>query len=68
MAKTRKTLQLKNLAKYDVLIQDTSPTSAYFQVTNLPQSFTGGRNSFLLAGSTYIEFLSKGISLIYTTL
>ena len=47
MAKTRKTLQLKNLAKYDVLIQDTSPTSAYFQVTNLPQSFTGGRNSLL---------------------
>ena len=55
MAKTRKTLQLKNLAKYDVLIQDTSPTSAYFQVTNLPQSFTGGRNSFLLAGSSALK-------------
>lgn len=59
MAKTRKTLQLRNLAKYDVLIQDTSPTSAYFQVTNLPQSFTGGRNSFLLAGSSALKSASS---------
>jgi hypothetical protein len=55
MAKTRKTLQLKNLAKYDVLIEDTSPNSIYFQVTNLPPSFTGGRNSFLLAGSSTLK-------------
>lgn len=55
MAKTRKTLQPKNLAKYDVLINDTSPTSAYFQVTNLPSQFTGGRNSFLLAGSSGLK-------------
>jgi hypothetical protein len=59
MAKTRKTLQLKNLAKYDVLIQDTSPTSAYFQVTNLPSSFVGGRNSFLLAGSSALKSASS---------
>jgi len=55
MAKTRKTLQLKNLAKYDVLIEDTSASSVYFQVTNLPPSFTGGRNSFLLAGSSALK-------------
>ena len=55
MAKTRKTLQLKNLAKYDVLIEDTSSSSVYFQVTNLPPSFTGGRNSFLLAGSSALK-------------
>ena len=55
MAKTRKTLQLKNLAKYDVLIEDTSPNSIYFQITNLPPSFTGGRNSFLLAGSSTLK-------------
>lgn len=52
MPKTRKTIQLKNLAKYDVLIEDTSLSSTYFQVTNLPPVFTGGRNSFLLAGSS----------------
>jgi len=51
MPKTRKTIQLKNLAKYDVLIEDGSSNSTYFQVTNLPSSFTGGRNSFLIAGS-----------------
>jgi len=55
MAKTRKTLQPKNLAKYDVLINDTSSTSTYFQVTNLPSQFTGGRNSFLLAGSSALK-------------
>lgn len=55
MSKTRKTLQLKNLAKYDVLIEDRSPSSAYFQVTNLPSQFTGGRNSFLIAGSSLLK-------------
>jgi len=55
MAKTRKTLQPKNLAKYDVLIEDTSASSVYFQVTNLPPTFTGGRNSFLLAGSSALK-------------
>ena len=54
MPKTRKTLQLKNLAKYDVLVEDRSATSSYFQV-NLPQTFTGGRNSFLLAGSPFLK-------------
>lgn len=55
MAKTRNTLQLKNLAKYDVLIEDRSQNSTYFQVTNLPSSFTGGKNSFLLAGSPLLR-------------
>lgn len=55
MPKTKKTIQLKNLAKYDVLIEDTSLNSNYFQVTNLPSSFKGGRNSFLLAGSTALR-------------
>jgi len=54
MPKTRKTLQLKNLAKYDVLVEDRSATSSYFQV-NLPQTFSGGRNSFLLAGSPFLK-------------
>ena len=55
MAKTRKSIQLKNLARYDVLIEDTQQSSAYFQVTNLPTEFTGGRNSFLLAGSSALK-------------
>lgn len=59
MAKTKKTIQLKNLAQYDVLIEDTSASSTYFQVTNLPPSFTGGRNSFLLAGSSALKSASN---------
>lgn len=55
MPKTKKSILPKNLAKYDVLIQDTNPTSTYFQVTNLPPQFTGGRNSFLLAGSSLLK-------------
>lgn len=59
MPKTRNTIQLKNLAKYDVLIEDRTPNSAYFQVTNLPPSFTGGRNSFLIAGSSALKSASS---------
>jgi hypothetical protein len=73
MPKTRKTLQPKNLAKYDVLIEDTSASSVYFQISNLPPLFSGGRNSFLIAGSSLlkpqsniqIEILDAGGNSIY---
>ncbi len=55
MAKTKKTIQQKFLQKYDVLIEDTTSNSTYFQISNLPSQFTGGRNSFLLAGSTLLK-------------
>jgi len=61
MPKTEKKLQTKRLAKYDMLVEDTSPTSPYFQITNLPPQFTGGRNSFLLAGS---PLLAPGTSVL----
>lgn len=51
----RRTAEFKNLAQYDVFIEDQSPTSDYFQVTNLPPLFTGGRNSFLVGGSLVLE-------------
>jgi len=56
---TKKSLLPRNLAKYDVWIEDTSPSSPYFQVTNLPPKFAGGRNSFLIAGSTLLQNKSK---------
>lgn len=55
MPKTKKTLLPLDLAGYDVYIEDTTDPSEYFRVTNLPSVFTGGRNSFLLGGSTYLE-------------
>lgn len=55
MPKTKKSLFLRNLAKYDVLIEDTAVLSPYFQVTSLPPKFTGGRNSFLLGTSPLLQ-------------
>lgn len=51
----KKTILPQNLANIDVLIEDTSEFSEYFQVTKIPSEFTGGRNSFLLAGSDYLQ-------------
>lgn len=55
MPKTKKTLLPLGLAGYDVYIEDTSQNSEYFRVSNLPPAFTGGKNSFLLGGSTFLQ-------------
>lgn len=52
---TKKTILPLNLLEYDVFIEDTSQISEYFSVTNLPPSFAGGRNSFLIGGSDYLQ-------------
>lgn len=51
MAVIKKTLFPKNLDRYSVLVNDTDPNSKYFQITELPDTFTGGKNAFLIAGS-----------------
>jgi len=55
MAITKKTILPLNLLEYEVFIEDSAQISEYFTVTNIPQSFTGGRNSFLLGGSEYLQ-------------
>lgn len=55
MPKTRKTLLPLDLIGYDVYKEDTSATSEYFQISNLSSLFTGGKNSFLLGGSSYLK-------------
>lgn len=55
MPKTKKSLLPRNLNTYDVFIEDRTPTSDYFAVSNLPSMFTGGRNSFLVNGSSFLE-------------
>ena len=52
---TKKTLFPLNLNEYDVYIEDISENSEYFNITRLPQYFTGGRNSFLIGGSDYLQ-------------
>ena len=49
------TAQKQDLGQYDVYIEDTSVNSDYFAITRLPQYFTGGRNSFLIGGSEYLQ-------------
>ena len=50
MAIIKKTLSSKNLANYSVLVNDTDVNSRYFKITELPDTFTGGKNAFLVAG------------------
>ena len=54
MAVIQKTLFSKNLTNYSVLVNDTQPDSKYFKITELPDTFTGGKNAFLIAGSEYL--------------
>ena len=51
MAIIKKTLFSKNLSNYSVLVNDTDPTSKYFKISELPDTFTGGKNAFLIQGS-----------------
>jgi hypothetical protein len=51
MAVIKKTLFAENLEKYNTFVVDTSPNSTYFNITELPEAFTGGKNAFLIAGS-----------------
>jgi hypothetical protein len=51
MAVIKKTLFPKNLEKFAVLVRDNEPDSKYFKITELPTTFTGGKNALLIAGS-----------------
>ncbi len=54
MAIIKKTLSAENLDKISVLVNDTEPNSKYFKITELPDTFTGGKNAFLIQGSEYL--------------
>jgi hypothetical protein len=50
MAIIKKTIASKNLSNYSVLVNDVDANSKYFKITELPDTFTGGKNAFLVAG------------------
>jgi len=52
MAILKKTLFDEKLETINVLVNDTDPNSRYFKITELPDTFTGGKNAFLIQGST----------------
>jgi hypothetical protein len=51
MAVIKKTAFPKDLDRFNVLVNDTAPNSRYFRITELPDTFTGGKNAFLIAGT-----------------
>ena len=51
MAILKKTLFPENLERYNIFLEDTDPNSRYFGITELPGTFSGGKNSFLIQGS-----------------
>ena len=54
MAVIKKTLFAENLDRYQTFVTDTNPTSEYFKITELSDTFTGGKNAFLIQGSDYL--------------
>jgi len=74
MARIRKQASLQNLPIYDVLIEDSSPTSDYFRISQLPDVFSAGKNSFLIGASPYllprsailVEIIDVNQNVIYT--
>jgi hypothetical protein len=59
MARTRKFASVQNLYKYDVLIEDRGPKSDYFKISQFDGYLYGGRNAFLIAGSSVLRPNSK---------
>jgi hypothetical protein len=55
MARTRKFASVQNLYKYDVLIEDRGPKSDYFKISQFDGYLYGGRNAFLIAGSSVLR-------------
>jgi len=44
-----------NLSNYQVYINDTKTNSEYFRITEFKETFTGGKNGFLIEGSDYLK-------------
>ena len=52
MSILKKTVFAQNLDRYNAFLTDTDTNSRYFRVTQIPDVFTGGKNGFLIQGST----------------
>lgn len=47
--------EFENLSGYNTFIKDTDPNSQYFRVTKFQETFTSGKNLFLMEGSPYLK-------------
>jgi hypothetical protein len=55
MAKIQKTSPLLRLTDFQTLVTDTSPSSNFFRISELSDTFTSGKNGFLIEGSTFLK-------------
>ena len=47
--------KFENLSGFNTFIKDTDPNSQYFRVTKFQETFTSGKNLFLMEGSPYLK-------------
>ena len=59
MAIIKKFAPFQNLSNFEVFENDTLPNSEYFKITELKETFTGGKNGFLIEGSEYLKETSE---------
>ena len=55
MAIIKKFSPFQNLSSFQVFINDTTPNSQYFKITEFGETFTGGKNGFLIEGSEFLK-------------
>ena len=55
MARIKKYSPEQNLSSFQTLIVDENPNSDYFRITEIKDTFTGGKNGFLIEGSEYLK-------------
>jgi len=55
MAIIKKFQNYQNLTNYQVFLNDDNPNSEYFRITEFNETFTGGKNGFLIEGSQYLK-------------
>ena len=55
MAIIKKYSPFQNLSNYQTFLIDTNPNSRYFRITEFKDTFTGGKNGFLIEGSEHLK-------------
>jgi hypothetical protein len=55
MARIKKYSPEQNLSSFQTFVIDDNPNSDYFRITEFKDTFTGGKNGFLIEGSQYLK-------------
>ena len=55
MARIKKYSPEQNLSSFGTFLIDDNPNSDYFRITEFNDTFTGGKNGFLIEGSQYLQ-------------